>query len=160
MSELDDRVLSASYAVRDEVESRAASSSERLLPETTLGLPAGAAVLWRGIRSSDGGSVETRRAAEVLAADEALCLAFDTTTPCLVSGSIELEHTADLRPGLRCSVLIDDRVVSAPMVEAAPWEGIGDAIEGPAPEVTGSMPAGRVPIDERISRLAGTGYGS
>ncbi|MBD3176237.1 MAG: hypothetical protein GF320_13750, partial [Armatimonadia bacterium] len=70
-----------------------------------------------------------------------LAFAVDAPRPIRLRGRLRLEPDADLRPGLRYTVLLDDRVWATPMVRAEPWEGEGNAITGPQPDVEGVPPA-------------------
>jgi hypothetical protein len=73
--------------------------------------------------------------------DGLLAFAVDVPRDTHVRGRLRLEPSVDLRPGLRCTVLVDDRVWAAPMVRGGPWEGEGNAITGPQPDVEGVHPA-------------------
>ncbi len=76
--------------------------------------------------------------------DGQLTFAFDVRRPCWVHGTLDLEPDADRRPGLRATVLCDDVVVAAPMVNAAPW-GVRE-ITDPAPAVAGAAAATQVAL--------------
>ncbi len=80
----------------------------------------------------------------VVPPDGLLVFAIDVKTPVWVRGELLLDPDADLRPGLRATVLCDTTVVAAPMVTAAPW-GIKE-ITDPAPPVEGGLPPGTVPL--------------
>jgi len=77
-----------------------------------------------------------------------LTFAIDADEPLYVTGSLLLTPDSDLRPGLRVTVLCNTTVVAAPMVEAEAWEGVGNPLTGPAPEITGTRPPDRVPLVE------------
>ena len=77
-----------------------------------------------------------------------LTFAVNVKEPLYVTGELELEPDADLRPGLRAYVLSDDTLVGAPMVKAAPWRNIGGKETAPAPAVTGAKPASTVKLAE------------
>ena len=51
-----------------------------------------------------------------------------------------------LRPGLRVTVLWDDIVAAAPVVTAEPWQNEGNALTGPAPQITGTEPSQQVEL--------------
>ncbi len=76
----------------------------------------------------------------VIPPDGLLTFALDVPAPLYVTGSLRLTSTDDLRPGLRAYVLCDDTVIAAPMVTAEPWQGEGNPLTGPAPNITGPRP--------------------
>ena len=79
--------------------------------------------------------------------DGMLAFAVDAPRAMYVTGVLELEPDGDLRPGLRATVLCDDTVVAAPMVNfAAGWQGEGNALTGPAPLCAGDPPPRRVEL--------------
>jgi hypothetical protein len=67
-----------------------------------------------------------------------------TSRPVWVRGELELTPDADLRPGLRATLLSDATVVGAPMVAAEPW-GITEVTD-PAPSVLGRVPPTRIEV--------------
>ncbi|MEN6495683.1 MAG: metallophosphoesterase [Thermoguttaceae bacterium] len=80
----------------------------------------------------------------VIPPDGLLTFALDLPEPLYVTGTLRLAPGADLRPGLRAYALSDDTVVAAPMVKAAAWQGEGNPINGPAPNITGPRPPDEV----------------
>ena len=78
--------------------------------------------------------------------DGLLTFALDVPAPLYVTGTLQLAPDDDLRPGLRAYVLSDDTVVAAPMVKAEAWEGEGNALTGPAPDITGTPPSNEVEL--------------
>lgn len=78
--------------------------------------------------------------------DGLLTFALDLPEPVYVTGTLHLTPDDDLRPGLRAYALSDDTVVAAPMVKASAWQGEGNALTGPAPNVTGTRPSDEVPL--------------
>lgn len=76
--------------------------------------------------------------------DGLLVFAVQTARPVWVRAELELTPDADLRPGLRATILSDATVVAAPMVAAEPW-GVSEITE-PAPSVRGREPAARIEI--------------
>jgi len=82
----------------------------------------------------------------VIPPDGLLSFAVDVPASVYVTGSLRLVPDADLRPGLRAYVLSDDTVVAAPMVRAEAWQGEGDPLTGPAPDITGTRPAAEVQL--------------
>ncbi len=86
-------------------------------------------------------------AALVIPAEGMLVFAIDAKDDLDLTGSIQLEPDADLRPGLRVTVLSDDTVIAAPGVKAAAWKGIPDGTRpGPAPDIRGERPSSSVPL--------------
>ncbi len=81
-------------------------------------------------------------------AEGLLTVAVDAEEPLYVTGEVELEPDADLRPGLRAYVLSDDTLVGAPMVVAAPWHNVGKGETGPAPVVSGIRPDATFKLSE------------
>lgn len=80
-------------------------------------------------------------------ADGILAFAVDAPKSMYVTGTLELEPDSDLRPGLRATVLCDDTVVAAPMVNfPAGWQSEGNALTGPAPVCAGDRPENRVQL--------------
>lgn len=84
--------------------------------------------------------------AVLVPAEGLLTFAVDVKEPLYVTGELELEPDADLRPGLRAYVLSDDTLVGAPMVKAAPWRNRGAAETAPAPAVEGMKPVPTVKL--------------
>ncbi len=78
--------------------------------------------------------------------DGLMTFALDVPEAVYVTGSVRLTPDADLHPGLRAYVLCDDAVVGAPMVAAEAWQSEGNALTGPAPQVTGSRPPDEVEL--------------
>lgn len=79
-------------------------------------------------------------------ADGLLTFSLDVAEAAYVTGTMRLAPGEDLRPGLRAYVLSDDTVVGAPMVAAAGWEGEGNRLTGPAPNVVGTRPKEEVEL--------------
>lgn len=75
-----------------------------------------------------------------IAADGALIFALDLPAAAVVSGVVQIKHTADLRPGLRAYVLLDSVLIAAPMISSEPWTNPGGVINRPAPILTGRAP--------------------
>ena len=94
------------------------------------------------------GLVSVAESAVAVPSEGMLTFAVDVAEPLVVTGELELEPDADLRPGLRATVLSDDTVVGAPMVKAAPWFNMGKPEIGPAPAVLGTKPAAKVKLTE------------
>lgn len=74
-------------------------------------------------------------------ADGALVFAIDLPKAAILTGALQLRHTADLQPGLRAYVLIDSILTAAPMVSAAPWSNPGRVINRPVPSIAGNRPS-------------------
>ena len=99
-------------------------------------------------------------ASVVVPPDGLLTFAIDVKAPMWVRADLALDPDADVRPGLRATLLSDHTVVGAPMVDAAPW-GIRE-ITDPAPLVVGRVPPARLsvapwllPAGRRYITLAG-----
>jgi hypothetical protein len=140
-------ILAASDFLRERIEEQAQKRAYRIVCDEVTCIDIASTVRWDNIHSSDGGSFRPFAPEEVLGSNSALCYGIETTGNALVSGSINFKHTGDLRPGLRFSVLLDDRIVAAPMVKASPWSGRGNEITGPAPMKLGSQPPGLVDFE-------------
>lgn len=80
-----------------------------------------------------------------IAPDGMLNFTVELSKPLYVMGTLELESEADLRPGLRASVLCDTRLIGAPMVSAPLWGA--DDVTVPAPFVVGSEPSKTIPLN-------------
>lgn len=80
----------------------------------------------------------------LIAPDGLLTFAIDVPRSTWVSGELTLKSEADLRPGLRASILCDTTLVGAPMTAAPEW-GITE-ITDPAPAVRGAPPADRIAL--------------
>jgi len=91
-----------------------------------------------------------RAGAQPLPPDGLLCFAVDVAENTYVTGALELEPGADLRPGLRASVLCDDTLVAAPMVTSAEW-GVQEVTDS-APLVYGNAPPTSVPLSTWLLR--------
>ncbi len=81
-----------------------------------------------------------------VAPDGLAVFAVDVPEATYVTGRLELVHPADVRPGLRVTVLADDRVVATPMVTGPEW-GIAE-ITDPAPSVRGGEPPTTTALEE------------
>ena len=81
-----------------------------------------------------------------IAPDGLAMFALDVSADTYVTGRLELVAPADLRPGLRVSVLADTALIAAPMVTGPAW-GIRE-ITDPAPPVVGREPARSVGVPE------------
>ncbi len=93
-----------------------------LAPGGSLALDARNAAL-----APDTARVETTLpsgAAAVIPDEGMLVFAIDAKDDLDLTGSIQLEPDADLRPGLRVTVLSDDTVIAAPSVKAASWQAV------------------------------------
>lgn len=84
-------------------------------------------------------------ASQVVPPDGLLVFALQNPRPVWVRAELELVPDADLRPGLRATLLSDSTVVAAPMVAADPW-GITE-ITDPAPRIRGRVPPTRLDIE-------------
>jgi len=87
--------------------------------------------------------------------DGLLTFALDMPRDAWVSAELTLESSADVRPGLRASILCDTALVGAPMTGAAEW-GIKE-ITDPAPKVAGVRPESRAALHPWLMR-AGRRY--
>ena len=88
-------------------------------------------------------------ASTVIPAEGLLVFAIDAKDDLDITGSLTLEPDADLRPGIRATVLCDDTVIGAPSVKAAPWKGTstaGSERPGPAPDIRGATPPSTVQL--------------
>ncbi|WP_145928982.1 metallophosphoesterase [Termitidicoccus mucosus] len=87
-------------------------------------------------------------AAAIIPAEGLLVFAIDAAADLDLAGSVTLEPDADLRPGLRATVLAGNTVVAAPAVKAKAWRGTKAAGDrpGPAPDIRGERPAAAVPL--------------
>jgi glycerophosphoryl diester phosphodiesterase len=94
------------------------------------------------------GVVSVTESSVAIPAEGLITFAVDAEEPLYVTGELELEPDADLRPGLRATVLSDDTLVGAPMVKAAPWYNVGKSEIGPAPAVSGTKPDAKVKLTE------------
>ncbi len=109
-----------------------------LMPGARLELDARSSVLAAGLHSLEVQSPTADSA--VLPPDGLLVFAIDVPQALFATGTLILEPDPDLRPGLRATVLCDNTIIGAPMVRAAPWQGVGNALTGPAPDCTGTRP--------------------
>ncbi|MDR2674344.1 MAG: metallophosphoesterase [Opitutaceae bacterium] len=83
-----------------------------------------------------------------LPAEGLLVFAIDAADDLDLEGSLTLEPDADLRPGLRVTVLAGNTVIAAPAVKAKAWSGtpsVGGS-PGPAPDIRGERPPATVPL--------------
>ncbi len=116
-----------------------------LAPGTEVVLKAESGVLAAGFASAEvrqvsGTSVE-------LPPDGMLVFAVDAPRPVRVAGTMRLEPDADLRPGLRASVMCDSTVLATPMVQADAWVGLGPrTLTGAMPDIAGAQPADQVEL--------------
>lgn len=90
------------------------------------------------------------RAAVDLLPDALLVAAVDVGRSVWVEGDLTLRPAADLRPGLRATVLCDTTVIGAPMVASAPW-GIAEITDA-APLIHGRVPPSRVTLGPWLMR--------
>ena len=111
-----------------------------------LVLDASQAVLAPAINRTE--VVPVTESAVAVPAEGLLTFAVDAEEPLVVTGELELDPDADLRPGLRAYVLSDDTLVGAPMVKAAPWHNAGKREIDPAPVIQGEKPAVGVTLIE------------
>jgi|GEM_PF-119356 len=112
----------------------------------TLVLDASQGVLAAAIDRT--GVVSVAESAVAVPAEGLLTFAVDAAEPLMVTGELELDPDADLRPGLRAYVLSDDTLIGAPMVKAAPWYNAGGREIDPAPMIRGEKPAAGVKLVE------------
>ena len=139
----------ASDEIRTSVENRAFENPTLIEPGSTgIRFEPREGVLWRGIGDEDGGAVESPGDTKALPRNSALCFSFRTKHPSLFCGEVRARQGADLQPGLRFCILVDDRVIGAPMITASPWEGKGNALTGPAPRIEGQPPSDSVGLAE------------
>lgn len=116
-----------------------------LLPGEEIVLKPASGMLAAGFASAEvhgiaGTSVE-------LPPDGMLVFAVDAPRAVRVTGTMHLEPNADLRPGLRASVMCDSTVLATPMVRGEAWVGLGPrTLTGAMPDVTGEQPAGQVEL--------------
>lgn len=116
-----------------------------LQPGAELSLDGRQGVLAAGFESAEDWSAG--EPTPTIPADGMLTFAVDAPRSMYVTGALELEPDADLRPGLRATVLCDDTVIAAPVVNYAPgWQGEGNALTGPAPVCAGDRPPSRVEL--------------
>lgn len=86
-------------------------------------------------------------ATAVIPAEGLLSFAIDARSDLTLTGSLQLEPDADLRPGLRVTVLSDDTVIAAPSVKASSWTGTYQGSRpGPAPNIKGARPSSTVSL--------------
>lgn len=141
--------LAAADETRDRVEERARESLVLVEPGSVgVRFETRRAVLWSGIGNEDGGAIDDGGSTNSLPRNCAYCFSFRTDIPVLLSGEVNAGSSESMHPGLRFSVLVDDRVVSAPMLAASPWEGEGDALTGRAPGVVGHFTSDLVELAE------------
>lgn len=141
-----------SRALRSEADRAAVT----LAPGANVTLTAAHGVFATGFTSTD---VEQPQEATVsLPPDGILMFAVDAPHAMYVTGTLRMVPDSDLRPGLRACVLCDDTVIATPMVRYAEgWEGVGNALTGPAPDCTGTRPADRTDLSTWLMR-AGRHY--
>jgi len=82
--------------------------------------------------------------------DGLLTFAIDVPRTSWVSAELTLEPDADLRPGLRATLLCDTTVIAAPMSVAPEWSV--REITDPAPRVAGSSPSRIVSLQPWLAR--------
>ena len=126
------------------LQARADRHASTLTPGGRIELDARSGILAIGPRPGD--IRPTSGASVPLPADSLLIFAIDVPRPLYASGRLDLEPDADLRPGLRATVLCDTTILAAPMVRAAPWQGVGNPLTGPAPACLGTRPAPRIEL--------------
>ncbi|AWI09380.1 hypothetical protein CKA38_09095 [Ereboglobus luteus] len=86
-------------------------------------------------------------ASTIIPEEGLLVFAINATEDLALTGSLQLEPDADLRPGLRVTVLADDTVIAAPAVKAKAWKGTQSGNRpGPAPNIKGERPSSTVPL--------------
>ncbi|OAM88398.1 metallophosphoesterase [Termitidicoccus mucosus] len=88
----------------------------------------------------------------VVPAEGLLVFAIDADDDLDLDGSLQLEPDADLRPGLRATVLAGDTVIAAPSVKAAPWQAVrvprgSRTIFGAPAGLRGECPAATIPLE-------------
>lgn len=119
--------------------SRTAQTAVTLQPGAQIELDGRSGVLAAGLASAD--DLAAGQEVTQIPADGMLAFAVEAPRAMYVTGAVELEPDADLRPGLRATVLCDDTVVAAPMVNfASGWQSQGNALTGPAPVCCGDRP--------------------
>jgi hypothetical protein len=82
--------------------------------------------------------------------DGLLTFAIDVPRTAWVSAELTLEPDADVRPGLRATLLFDTTVIAAPMSAAPEWSV--REITDPAPRVAGSSPSRIVSLQPWLAR--------
>lgn len=127
---------------------RANARAATLSRGATLRLDGGDAILAPDL--SVARAERASAAGAIIGPDGLAVFAVDVPGDTYVSGWLELASPADLRPGLRASVLADTTLVAAPMVTAPDW-GIAE-ITDPAPPVVGAEPPPAMPIREFLLR--------
>ncbi|AWI08158.1 metallophosphoesterase family protein [Ereboglobus luteus] len=91
----------------------------------------------------------------IIPAEGMLVFAVDAREDINVTGSVQLEPDADLRPGLRAYVLADDTIVAAPNIATAtPWRATyTHGRPAAAPEVRGERPPAEIQLNKfRLSK--------
>lgn len=86
-----------------------------------------------------------RARGQVVAPDGLLVFAVDVAASAYVDGSLVLDPTDDLRPGLRATVLSDTTVVATPMIAASEWRL--DKVTDAAPIIAGASPAREIALN-------------
>lgn len=141
--------FAASDEIRKSVENRAFENPTLIEPGSTgIRFEPREGILWRGIGDENGGAVESCGDTKALPRNSTLCFSFRTKHPSLLSGEVRARQGADLQPGLRFCILVDDRVIGAPMITASPWESEGNPLTGPAPRIEGHPPSDSVGLAE------------
>jgi predicted phosphodiesterase len=116
------------------------------------------------LRSADGAFAAALDRVEVarprvgsqrITPDGLLVFAVDVPVTSWVSAELTLEPDADLRPGLRATLLCDTTVVAAPMSAAPEWSV--HEVTDPAPRIDGSAPPAVVSSQPWLAR-AGRRY--
>lgn len=132
-------------AIGERLRSLAAVHPVALEPGKDLSLAGRAGVLAAGFQPED--QIAAATDGVVIPPDGMLAFAVQASRAVYLEGTLELEPDADLRPGLRATVLGDDTVLAAPVVNyPAGWRGEGNALTGPAPLLVGEKPPVTVPL--------------
>jgi predicted MPP superfamily phosphohydrolase len=123
----------------------AAKRAVTLKPGATLTLDA-----TRAAFAPDSATPETTlpsTPAATLPAEGLLVFAIDAAADLDLTGSVTIEPDADLRPGLRATVLAGNTVIAAPSVKAKAWRGTRLGTRpGPAPDIRGERPPATTPL--------------
>ncbi|AWI09859.1 hypothetical protein CKA38_11910 [Ereboglobus luteus] len=96
--------------------------------------------------------------AVAIPAEGILVFAIDAKDEITLAGTLQLEPDADLRPGLRATVLANNTVIAAPAVKAdAPWRDVRtEDRPGALPNITGQRPSPPSPLRPSTSPRVAT----
>ncbi len=131
--------------LKDALYAAADKRASSLAPGGTLVLDARNAALAPDTARAEATLPET--SSTIIPAQGMLVFAIDAGDDLALAGSLQLEPDADLRPGLRVTVLSGDTVIGAPAVKAEPWKTPASSVPpGPAPDIRGERPPVSVPL--------------